>query len=53
MEKYRCQICGYVYDPEVGDPSSGVDAGTEFHDVEDDWLCPICGAGKDDFHLLD
>ncbi len=49
MDKYRCQICGYIYDPEVGDSSSGVPAGTKFEDLPDDWKCPICGADKDQF----
>ncbi len=49
MDKYRCQICGYIYDPEEGDSSSGVAAGTSFDQLPDDWKCPICGAGKDQF----
>ena len=49
MQKYRCDICGYVYDPAVGDDAAGVAAGTEFADLPDDWECPVCGAGKDDF----
>ncbi|MBW2095923.1 MAG: rubredoxin [Deltaproteobacteria bacterium] len=49
MEKYVCSVCGYVYDPEAGDPENGVDAGTAFADVPDDWTCPICGATKDLF----
>ena len=49
MEKYVCTICGYVYDPEVGDPENGVDPGTPFEDVPDDWVCPECGATKDLF----
>ncbi|MFZ0447809.1 MAG: rubredoxin [Desulfatiglandaceae bacterium] len=49
MEKYVCTVCGYVYDPEAGDPENGVDAGTAFTDVPDDWTCPICGATKDLF----
>ena len=50
MEKYICGVCGYVYDPEVGDPDNGVDAGTAFDAVSDDWVCPICGVSKDQFH---
>ena len=46
MDKYRCTICGYVYDPEVGDPDNGVELGTAFDDIGDDWRCPICGAQK-------
>ena len=49
MSKYVCSICGYEYDPEQGDPDNGVAAGTAFADIPDDWTCPICGAGKDDF----
>lgn len=49
MDKYVCTICGYVYDPEVGDPDSGVVPGTAFEDIPDDWVCPICGASKSDF----
>jgi rubredoxin len=49
MEKYRCLICDYVYDPAEGDPASGVVAGTAFADLPADWVCPICGAGKEDF----
>ncbi|MGE4542994.1 MAG: rubredoxin [Pedobacter sp.] len=51
MEKYVCEICGYVYDPAVGDPDNGVAAGTAFADVSEDWVCPICGAAKDMFAL--
>ena len=49
MDKYVCSICGYVYDPEQGDPDNGVAPGTKFEDVPDDWECPVCGASKDDF----
>lgn len=49
MEKYRCDVCGYIYDPEKGDPDNGVPAGTNFKDIPDDWVCPVCGAGKDSF----
>ena len=49
MQKYRCTICEYVYDPEEGDPTQGVTAGTTFEDLPDDWKCPECGAGKDVF----
>ncbi|PLX44245.1 MAG: rubredoxin [Deltaproteobacteria bacterium] len=46
MKKYQCSICGYVYDPEVGDPENGVDPGTAFEDLPEDWTCPDCGAEK-------
>jgi len=49
MEKYVCTICGYVYDPEQGDPDNDVDPGTAFENLPDDWECPVCGASKDDF----
>ena len=49
MDKYVCSICGYVYDPEQGDPDNGVAPGTKFEDLPDDWECPVCGASKDDF----
>ena len=49
MERYVCLICGYIYDEEQGDPDGGVDPGTKWDDVPDDWVCPVCGAGKDDF----
>lgn len=47
--KYVCTICGYVYDPAEGDPAAGIAAGTAFKDIPDDWVCPECGAGKEDF----
>jgi rubredoxin len=49
MDKYVCSVCGYVYDPEVGDPDNGVEAGTPFEKLPDDWVCPVCGAAKDQF----
>jgi flavin reductase (DIM6/NTAB) family NADH-FMN oxidoreductase RutF/rubredoxin len=49
MDKYVCSVCGYVYDPDKGDPESGIAAGTAFEDLPNDWVCPICGAGKDAF----
>lgn len=49
MAKYKCNICGYVYDPEVGDADNGIEAGTAFEDLPDDWVCPICAVGKEDF----
>jgi rubredoxin len=51
MEKYVCTICGYVYDPVVGDTDNDVPAGTKFADINDEWVCPLCGAGKDAFEL--
>ena len=49
MDKYVCLVCGYVYDPEAGDPDSGIKPGTPFEELPEDWVCPICGAGKDEF----
>ena len=46
MEKYTCSVCGYVYDPANGDPDNGVGPGTEFEDLPDEWVCPVCGADK-------
>ena len=48
-EKYVCNVCGYVYDPAVGDPDGGIAPGTPFADIPDDWVCPVCGAGKNEF----
>ena len=47
--KYKCRKCGFVYDPENGDPLSGIEPGTEFDDLPEEWVCPICKAGKDFF----
>jgi rubredoxin len=47
--KYECTVCGYVYDPAVGDPDSGIPAGTAFEDLPDGWVCPLCGAEKAKF----
>lgn len=49
MEKYECKICGYVYDPAKGDPDNGIAPGTKFEDLPADWVCPLCGVGKEDF----
>ena len=49
MKKYKCDVCGYVYDPATGDPDSGVAPGIPFEKLPDDWVCPLCGAGKEDF----
>ena len=51
MEKYECP-CGYIYDPEAGDPEGGIAPGTKWEDIPDDWICPICGLGKDAFSPL-
>lgn len=49
MQKYICTVCGYIYDPEMGDPDSGIAPGTAFEDIPDDWVCPVCFVGKEDF----
>jgi rubredoxin len=49
MDKYRCTICNYLYEPEAGDPPNGVSPGTPFADVPDSWVCPVCGAEKNFF----
>lgn len=49
MKKYVCDVCGYIYDPAEGDSDAGVQPQTAFEDLAEDWVCPICGAGKDDF----
>jgi rubredoxin len=48
MKQYICP-CGYIYDPAIGDPDSGIAAGTAFDDIPSDWVCPVCGLGKDEF----
>ena len=53
VDKYVCQICGYVYDPEKGDPDGGIAPGTAFEDIPDDWVCPVCGASKDQFEKME
>ncbi len=52
MEKWRCIVCNYIYDPEKGDPNNGVAAGTPFEDIPDSWVCPDCGAPKDQFERV-
>ena len=49
MDRWECTLCGYIYDPAVGDPAAGVEAGTSFEKLPDDWVCPECGATKDLF----
>ena len=49
MQKYVCTVCHYEYDPALGDPDNGIEAGTAFADLPEDWVCPICGVGKDSF----
>lgn len=49
MSKYVCKICGYIYDPAAGDPDNGVAPGTAFEMLPEDWVCPLCAVGKDEF----
>lgn len=49
MKNYVCDVCGYIYEPENGDPDNNIAPGTSFKDLPDDWVCPICSVGKDQF----
>ena len=51
--KYRCTVCGYIYDPEKGDPDGGIKPGTPFEEIPDDWVCPVCGAAKNEFERIE
>lgn len=53
MKKYQCLPCGYIYDPELGDPDTGIAPGTAFEDLPDDWTCPECYAGKESFEPVE
>ena len=53
MKKYVCKVCGYVYNPEFGDPDHGIQPGTAFEDIPDTWACPICCVTKEDFEPVD
>lgn len=53
MSSYECGICGYIYDPAIGDEDTGIAPGTKFEDLPDDWECPICGAPKEEFNPID
>ena len=53
MKKYRCTVCDWVYDPELGDPDAGIAPGTAFEDLPDDFVCPLCGVGKDQFEPIE
>lgn len=52
IDKWVCTICQYIYDPDAGDPDGGIAPGTAFEDIPDDWVCPVCGAGKDVFEKV-
>ncbi len=47
--KYKCTVCGYVYDPALGDPDNGIKSGTLFEELPEEWVCPFCGAAKSEF----
>ncbi len=51
--KWECIMCGYIYDPKKGDPDNGIKAGTNFEDLPNDWVCPECGADKEDFQKIE
>ncbi len=53
MKKYLCTVCNYIYDPILGDPDSGIAPGTPFEELPDDWVCPLCGVGKEDFEPVE
>jgi len=53
VAKYECTVCGYIYDPELGDPDGGIKPGTPFEEIPDDWVCPVCGASKDQFEKIE
>lgn len=53
MDKYKCKSCGFVYDPEVGDPMSGIAPGIPFEDLPEDYICPLCGVRKEEFFKLE
>ena len=53
MQKYICDVCGYIYDPELGDPDNDVEPGTDFEDLPEEWVCPECGASQEEFSEID
>lgn len=53
MNKYECLVCGYVYDEAEGDEAGGIAPGTVWEELPTDWVCPVCGVGKDEFEKLD
>lgn len=53
MDKFRCIVCGYIYDPSKGDPEHGIKAGTTFQELPDDWVCPVCGVDKNSFERVE
>ena len=53
MKKYVCKVCGWIYDEALGDPDNGIAPGTKWEDLPDDFKCPLCGVGKDDFEIME
>ena len=53
MKKYKCSVCEWIYDPAIGDPDGGIAPGTAFGDIPEDWVCPLCGVGKDMFEVVE
>jgi len=53
MSKWECTICGYIYDPEKGDPENGIEPGTAFEDLPEDWVCPLCSVDQSQFQKID
>ncbi|MFC2007270.1 rubredoxin [Chloroflexota bacterium] len=53
MAKYRCTVCGYIYDPELGDSENNIEPGTPFEEIPDNWVCPLCGAAKTEFERIE
>ena len=53
MRKYKCPVCGYIYDPVEGDPNSEIDPGTLFDEIPENWLCPVCAVPKNEFELTE
>jgi len=53
MKRYECEVCGYIYDPEAWDPEYDIEPGTSFEELPEDWVCPLCSVGKDQFRELD
>lgn len=53
MAKWECTLCGYIYDPAIGDPDNNIPPGTAFESLPDEWVCPVCGASKSDFRKLE
>ena len=53
MKKYSCNVCGYIYDPTIGDTDNGIEPGVSFESLPETWVCPICGVGKEEFSVCE